>query len=72
MEDRKITRDQVVLILEVFNRYLPVDDLPRVSRDREMKQYAMLYELMEVASLEFEDNLALDNGTPPMARNNLK
>jgi len=61
---RDITCDQVVWILDVFDRYLPPSDKVRVSREREMLMYGMLYEIMEVAGLKFEDDSARWNGTP--------
>lgn len=54
--------------MDVFERYLPKDEHPRISRKREMLKYGMLYEVMEAASLSFEDEPALNNGTPHEAR----
>lgn len=65
---RNLNCDQVAWILDIFGRYLPPYDLPAVSQLREMTKYAMLYELMEVANLRFEDRLARYNGTPWTAR----
>ena len=65
---REINCDQVHWILSIFDRYLPTDDHPRVSQEREMKKYAMLYELMDVAKLCFTDDSARWNGTPNQAR----
>lgn len=62
---RPINCDQVSWILSAIERYLPSADHPRVSRAREMQKYALLYELMEVAHLYFEDANAMHNGTPP-------
>jgi hypothetical protein len=61
---RKITCDQVSWMLSAITRYLPHQDVPRVSRAREMQAYALLYEIMEVAGLIFEDDAAAQNGTP--------
>jgi hypothetical protein len=59
-----INCDQVALILNVFDRYLPKSHHPSVSRERDMKKYGMLYEVMEAAGLKFEDESARWNGTP--------
>jgi len=64
----KISCDQVVWLLDIANRYLPQDRHPAVSQQREMMRYAMLYEIMEIAGLEFEDDSARWNGTPNQAR----
>lgn len=61
---RPINCDQVALMLNAIERYLPPTQHPRVSRAREMQKYALLYELMEVAHLYFEDASAQHNGTP--------
>jgi len=65
---RKLNCDQVAWVLDIFGRYLPPSNYPAVSQLREMMKYGMLYELMEVANLEFEDEHARHNGTPVMAR----
>lgn len=65
---RPINCDQVAWLLDVFHRHLPPSEWPRVSREREMRRYAMLYEVMEVAGLCFQDASARHNGTPPEAR----
>lgn len=65
---RELNCDQVVWVLAVFDRYLPKDQHPRISRDREMKKYGMLYEVMEAVGLVFAEDGARDNGTPPDAR----
>jgi hypothetical protein len=52
-------------MLAAIRRYLPPDPEPRVGRSREMKSYALLYEIMDVAGLVFEDAAAAHNGTPP-------
>lgn len=52
-------------MLAAIKRYLPPDPEPRVGRAREMKSYALLYEIMDVAGLVFEDDAAAHNGTPP-------
>lgn len=67
---RPIDSDQVAWLLDIFDRYLPKDKHPAVSRQREMLKYGMLYEVMEIARLEFEDSRAQWNGTPNMARYN--
>lgn len=51
-------------MLNAIERYLTRNDHPAVSRAREMQKYALLYELMEVAYLYFEDANAQHNGTP--------
>ena len=61
---RPINCDQVAWMLNAIERYLPRNDHPAVSRAREMQKYALLYELMEVANLHFEDGSAQHNGTP--------
>ena len=63
-----ITCDQVAWLLDIFTRYLPPDNRPKVSRQREMFKYGMLYEVMEVAGLKFADDMARLNGTPRDAR----
>lgn len=66
---KTITCDQVAWILDVFDRYLPNDPAAkRVSCHREMMKYGMLYEVMDVAGLRFEDESARLNGTPHQAR----
>lgn len=64
-----ISCDQVAWLLDVFDRYLPQSEYPAVSQKRYMMKYAMLYEVMEVARLDFEDDSARWNGTPDPARN---
>lgn len=66
--ERTVNCDQVAWMLDVFDRYLPPDNFPRVSRQREALKYGMLYELMDVAGLCFADSDAERNGTPPDAR----
>jgi hypothetical protein len=66
---REISCDEVAWLLNIFDRYLPKDNHPRVSREREMKKYGMLYEVMENARLSFADDSARWNGTPNDARN---
>ena len=63
-----INCDQVAWLLDIFNRYLPKSHHPRVSREREMLKYGMLYEVMEIANLKFADASARWNGTPNEAR----
>jgi len=65
---RPINCDQVAWMLDAFSRYLPPSPHPAVSRAREMQKYALLYEIMEVANLHFEDDAAQQNGTPHEAR----
>ena len=65
---RPLNCDQVAWMLNAIERYLPATNHPRVSRAREMQKYALLYELMEVAHLYFEDASAQHNGTPPDVR----
>jgi len=65
---RLINCDQVAWLLEVAERHLPKQTTPRVCQQREMQKYAMLYEIMEVANLDFEDDRARWNGTPNQAR----
>lgn len=62
---RGLNCDQVSWMLSAIERYLPPADGPRVSRKRSMSAYALLYELMEVAGLQFEDERAAHNATPP-------
>ena len=62
---RPLNCDQVTWMLNAIERYLPATNHPQVSRAREMQKYALLYELMEVAYLHFEDASAQHNGTPP-------
>lgn len=65
---KDLTCDQVAWMLAVFDRYLPEDPAPRISCQRDIKKYGMLYEIMEVADLKFQDESARHNGTPPQAR----
>ena len=65
---RPINCDQVSWLLDIFNRYLPQNNHPRVSQERPMLTYAMLYEVMDIAGLIFEDENARWNGTPNQAR----
>lgn len=65
---REITCDQVAWLLDVFDRYLPKKPTVRVSQEREMLKYGMLYEVMDVAGLEFADDSAVNNGTPRPVR----
>ena len=62
---RPINCDQVSWMLGAIKRYLPPGNAPAVSRAREMQVYALLYEIMEVAHLHFQDDAARHNGTPP-------
>ena len=62
--DRDLTCDQVAWLLDIFDRYLPASPHVSVSRERAMKKYGMLYEVMEVAGLRFQDANARHNGTP--------
>jgi hypothetical protein len=61
---QKISCDQVAWLLDIADRYIPYDKYPSISRQREMKKYGMLYEIMEIANLEFQDDYALSNATP--------
>ncbi len=63
-----ISCDQVAWLMDIFERYLPANNHPRVSVEREMMQYGMLYEVMDIAGLQFADDAARLNGTPPSAR----
>lgn len=65
---RPINCDQVAWMLAAIERHLPNKEHPAVSRAREMQKYALLYELMDVAHLYFEDASAQHNGTPPDVR----
>ena len=64
-----ISRDQVAWLLDIAERYLPPSAYPPISREREMRKYAMLYEIMEIANLRFQDDSARWNGTPNDVRN---
>lgn len=61
---KTISCDQVAWLLEVIERYIPKDKHPRVSQQWNMKCFAMLYEFMDVAGLQFEDEKALNNAIP--------
>ncbi len=65
---KTITCDQVAWLLDIAERYLPPQKTPRVCQQREMQKYAMLYEIMDIANLRFEDDSARWNGTPNQAR----
>ena len=65
---RPINCDQVAWILDALRRMTPLDGYPRISRQRDMRLYACLYEIMEVAQLKFADKSARWNGTPNDAR----
>ena len=67
-QERKINCDQVAWLLDIANRYIDKDKFPAVSQQREMKKYAMLYEIMDIANLKFADKKALYNATPYQAR----
>jgi len=62
---RPLNCDQVAWMLAAITRYLPKQEAPQVCRLKEMNGYALLYEIMEVAGLRFEDERAARNGTPP-------
>ena len=66
---RGLNCDQVAWLLDIAERHLPKQTTPRVCQQREMQKYSMLYEIMEVANLQFEDDRARWNGTPNQARN---
>lgn len=65
---KPVNCDQVAWLLDIFDRYLPEDSHPRVSKHREMLKYGMLYEVMDIADLKFADDSARWNGTPNDAR----
>lgn len=65
---RGLNCDQVAWLLDIAERHLPKQINPAVCQQREMQKYAMLYEIMEVADLRFEDDSARWNGTPNQAR----
>ena len=65
---RLIGCDQVAWLLDIFDRYLPASPHPRVSREREMLMYGMLYEVMDIAGLGFADDRARENATPHFVR----
>ena len=60
--------DQVVWLLDIAERYLPPNRHPGISREHEMMKYGMLYEIMEICGLRFEDEAARNNATPYMVR----
>ncbi len=64
----KINCDQVAWLLAIFDRYLPKSNFPSISRKDQMMKYGMLYEVMEIVGLAFEDDMARSNGTPRDAR----
>lgn len=68
MSHKTINCDQVVWILDIFDRYLPISKHPNISKEREMMKYGMLYELMEVGNILFENDGAVNNATPPAVR----
>ena len=65
----EINADQVAWLMAIFERYLPPSKHPRISVERDMMKYGMLYEVMDVMNVEFEDDAARWNGTPSQARN---
>lgn len=65
---RSINCDQVHWLLQAIDRVIPPSPDQRVSRQREMRKFACLYEIMEVAELKFADKSARWNGTPNDAR----
>lgn len=65
----KITCDQVVWILQMAGRYLPDNkDRLGIDKQRDMKRYAMLYEIMDILGLVFADSDAIKNATPMPVR----
>lgn len=60
----KLSCDQIAWLLDIAERYIPYDTVPEISRQREMKCYAMLYEIMEITGSDFEDDKAAFNATP--------
>lgn len=69
MTDKTINCDQVAWLMAIFERYLPRSNHPRISVEREMMKHGMLYEVMDVMGVDFEDDSARFNGTPYQARN---
>ena len=65
---REINCDQVHWLLCIFDRYLPKSEYPSVSQEREMMKYGMLYEVMDIANLKFQDDSARWNGMPNQVR----
>jgi len=65
---RPINCDQVSWLLTSIESYIPDKNGRGCSREREMKKYALLYEIMDLANLHFEDDAAQRNGTPPDVR----
>lgn len=63
-----ISCDQVAWLMAIFDRYLPASKNPRISVERDMMKHGMLYEVMDVMGVEFEDAAARWNGTPTQAR----
>ena len=61
---RPINCDQVSWMLGAIRRHITPTPAPAASRATEMQAYALLYELMEVAGLHFEDDAAAHNATP--------
>ena len=66
--NKEINADQVAWLMAIFERYLPKSNHPRISVERDMMKYGMLYEVMDVMNVEFEDDSARWNGTPEQAR----
>lgn len=64
----KINCDQVSWLLNIADRYISNPGVPGACRQRELKKYAMLYEIMDIARLDFADDSARWNGTPNSAR----
>lgn len=63
-----INADQVAWLLDIADRYIPRDGYVSVSRQREMKKYGMLYEVMEIMGVGFDSENAAHNGSPPDCR----
>jgi len=63
-----LSADQIAWLMDVAKRYIPDDGLPSISRQTEMKRYAMLYEVMEIVGAGFQDDSARFNATPPDIR----
>ena len=70
VDGKAISCDQVAWLLDIFERYMPRKIQLGVSRHDEMLRYGMLYEVMDIAGLVFEDERARWNGTPHDARDN--
>jgi hypothetical protein len=61
--------EQVTDLLNAIERYLPENKEPAISRKHEMLKFSLLYEIIKIAKLEFEDSRARWNATPNDVRN---